>query len=62
MRYLTKKQVLQDFRENILPLLDKQYGKDDSIARREEWNNYTDSLCKDRQISNHQYDNWTNPF
>jgi hypothetical protein len=33
----------------------------DLPMRRESWNNYTDMLCKDRQISDWQYDNWSQP-
>jgi hypothetical protein len=58
----TKTEVLREFRENILPAIVQQYGKDDHIAIREAWNNYTDALCKDGVISSHQYDSWTNPF
>lgn len=36
--------------------------KGDVCAKREYWNNYTDSLCKDGMITDSQYDNWTNPF
>lgn len=62
MRNTTKKQVLADFLENIAPLVRSQYGRGDTIAMREAWNDYTDSLCKDRQITSYQYENWTNPF
>lgn len=61
----TKKQVLRDFRENVLPSIRATYEQDgrvDGPARREAWNNYTDALCTDRQITRHQCDNWTNPF
>jgi len=34
----------------------------DKPMLREDWNNYTDALCKDKQISQKQYDTWTNPF
>jgi len=53
---LTKKQVLQMFRE-----IDNS-PKGDVVRRREAWNNFTDYLCKDRQITERQYDTWTNPF
>jgi len=62
---LTKKQVEQDFKENILPHIkgieaENGNGKD-SIMRSEEWANYTDSLCKDGQISSANYENWSTP-
>jgi len=53
---LTKKQALQMFLEFY------EGPRGDVIWKREAWNNFTDSLCKDRQISSHQYDTWTNPF
>jgi len=57
MKKMTKAQALQDFRAAIGDSL-----RGDSIAKREEWNNYTDMLCKDRLITEKQYDSWTNPF
>jgi hypothetical protein len=36
--------------------------KRDKPALREEWNNFTDRLCKDGQITPRQYDRWQNPF
>ena len=32
------------------------------IMLREDFNNYTDGLCKDREISPWAYENWNNPF
>lgn len=29
---------------------------------RQAWNDYTDMLHKDRQITAHQYETWTNPI
>lgn len=34
----------------------------DKIARWEAWNNFTDMLCKDGQITDHQYSTWVSPF
>lgn len=34
----------------------------DTVAKQQAWNDYTDGLCKDRQISSHQYNTWSNPF
>lgn len=59
---MTKKEVEKDFRQNVKPQIDEMYGKGDKIALREEWNNYTDMLCKDGVISQKQYDTWSNPF
>jgi len=62
MIYMTKKQALDEFKEHYIPSLDKIYGKDDVTARREAWNNYTDSLRADKKITNWQYENWTGPY
>lgn len=63
---MTKKQVLNEFKEYILPVIkrkEKEYKCGiDHIRRREEWNNFTDSLLIDGFITVNQYNNWTNPF
>lgn len=41
-----------DFREHYLPHI----SADDTIAQREAWNVHTDSLCKDGEISDYEYD------
>ena len=57
-RYMTKAEALRDFRQ-----LFKTFGKrGDATAKREMWNNYTDSLCKSGDISLSQYENWDQPF
>ena len=53
---MTKKEALQEFRSGDCVV------KGDRIATAENWNNYTDFLCKDRQITMKQYESWTNPF
>ena len=59
----TKAQALSQFRYNwkvavsLCPHL-----KNDVIAKRENWNNFTDSLCKEGYITDKQYINWSNPF
>lgn len=57
---ITKAQALSQFKEFNKDFLTKY--KDDIPAKREAWNNYTDSLCKDGQITERQYNNWSNPF
>ena len=52
------------FEYEILPAIrfaHERDGQPDWPARREAWNNWTDSLCKDRQISDWQYENWSHP-
>jgi hypothetical protein len=59
---MTKKEAVKYFRQFILPEVIKQYGRDDKIAIREEWNNWTDALCKEGTITDHQYSTWVHPF
>lgn len=62
---MTKQQALQMFKEEILPFIKQQYEQDgikDTIARREAWNNFTDTLCKNGDITTKQYEKWDNPF
>jgi hypothetical protein len=47
------------FKGEIEPYVIKQYGPDDEIALNEAFNDWTDGLCKDREISNHIYNNVT---
>ena len=52
------------FEFEILPGIKEHYeqdGEPDWPARSESWNNWTDSLCKNGQISDWQYENWTHP-
>jgi len=55
---LTKKQVLKMFRE----FWTGHPGSWTESERREAWNDFTDDLCKTRQITPHQYETWANPF
>lgn len=60
---MTKKEAMQDFLENILPEIKKlEKNGIDKTMRAEEWNNYTDALCKGGRITSKQYHNWSNPF
>jgi hypothetical protein len=55
-RFMTKKEALYQFRINLGVV------KGDPIYTRENWNNFTDTLCKGRKITMKQYETWTNPF
>ena len=55
-KYMTKSEALDLFR-----IFDRA-PKGDKVWRREEWNIFTDLMCRDGQISQKQYDNWSNPF
>jgi len=61
---ITFSEACQAFEDEILPLVAAQYEQDeipDYPARCEEWCNWTDELCKDGQISDWQYENWSHP-
>ena len=64
MKKLTRKEILAMFKEEVLPYIKEQYEKDgrvDHIARREAFNNFTDSLFKDGMITEKTYNEY-NPF
>lgn len=56
--------IQQRFDEEVLPHVREHYeqdGEPDFVARSEEFNNWTDSLCKDGEITEWQYENITHP-
>jgi len=55
-KYMTKSEALDLF------LIFDRAPRGDKAWRRKEWGIFTDLMCKDGQISQKQYDNWTNPF
>ena len=57
---LTKKQVVEMCREVFREMPEMFRG--DIPAKREYFNDLTDSLAKDNQITRYQCDNWSNPF
>ena len=57
---MTKAEALRDFR--IIYKTFTNYRRGDVIAKRTEWNDYTDALCKEGLITLNQYENWGNPF
>lgn len=70
---MTKTEALALFRElfpsdrYVIPAFISTTGRRipesvDVVMRREDWNNFTDSLCKDKCITTRQYESWTNPF
>jgi len=57
-------QAVEMFTNDLLPTIKLMYEQDgipDIPARSEAWCNWTDSLCKDKQISDWQYENWSHP-
>jgi uncharacterized protein (DUF2236 family) len=59
---MTKKEAENYFREIIRPAIIARYGRKDKPAMREAWGDYTDSLCKNGQITQRQYDRWLGPL
>ena len=60
---MTKAQALSEFRYSWKAIVDAYPRlKGDTVWKREEWNNFTDALCKCGQITDNQYNNWSNPF
>ncbi len=57
---MTKAEALRDFK--ILYKTFTNYRKGDLIAKRTEWNDFTDALCKQGLITTNQYINWRQPF
>jgi hypothetical protein len=65
-RVILWEDAVKMFERDILPgirQVERRNGSKsvDSCMRREEWNNWTDSLCKAGQISDWQYENWSHP-
>ncbi len=61
---MTKKEAWKDFRENYLPEIERREsirGHRDRPMRAEAWNNYTDALQRDGQITERQCASWTHP-
>tara|TARA_Y100001937_G_scaffold27795_1_gene40083 strand:- start:1958 stop:2179 length:222 start_codon:yes stop_codon:yes gene_type:complete len=61
---ITWEEACERFENEVLPIIQEYYEKDgriDECARSEAWNNWTDALCKNREISDWQYENWTHP-
>lgn len=65
----TRDEAIEEFERVILPAIIAQetewqggeWKRVDECYRTETWNNWTDSLCKNREISDWQYDNWSHP-
>ena len=61
---MTRDEAIEIFDNHILPIVKQNMEPDGQIdipARSEAWNNWTDAMCKDGQISDWQYENWTHP-
>ena len=66
---ITRDEAIQQFEDYVLPVIIEQetewqggtWQHVDEVHRSEEWNNFTDMLCKSNEISDWQYENWTHP-
>ena len=54
---MTKKEMMQEFEENVLPYL----NLNDRHEVIQEWGFYTDKACKLGEITESQYDSWSQP-
>lgn len=57
---MTKVQAVANFKETHADFMKK--NKKDKIAIKTAWNDYTDSLMKNGDISENQNSNWSQPF
>jgi hypothetical protein len=61
---ITRDEAIVRFEAEVLPYVIEAYEQDgerDIPARSEAFNNWTDDLCKNNEISEWQYNNWTHP-
>ena len=50
-----EQRISERFDEEVLPLVIEQYGEDDQPAIDEAFNDWTDSLCKNKEICSYAY-------
>jgi hypothetical protein len=58
---MTKRDAKRLFVVERLPWVLASYGDADEPALAEDWNNWTDALCKCGEITEKQYSSWTMP-
>lgn len=57
-------EAVSRFENEEIPWIREQYEQDgqiDYVARCTVWNDWTDMLCKNNEISDWQYENWDHP-
>lgn len=59
---MTKEEAIKRFKEEVMPYIRKEYGKDDKTVVEQAWNDWTDALQKEGEITAHQYSTWVHPF
>lgn len=58
---MNKNEIVAMWRKYVKPVVIQFHGSNDKYALRESWNDMTDSLAKDGQITWQQCDTWTPP-
>jgi len=61
---ITRDEAIVRFEAEVLPGIQdmfEQDGERDIPARSEAFSDWTDALCKNNEISEWQYNNWTHP-
>jgi hypothetical protein len=58
---MNRPQALKRFKRDVAPSVVARYGKRDKPACREAWNDWTDSLYKNGEITQRQYNTWIGP-
>jgi hypothetical protein len=56
---MTLKEARKHFREHLAPNVITLYGKNDDVAMRTAFNDWTDALHKAGEITDRQYRTWT---
>lgn len=57
---MTKAEAINQFKEVYAGYIEE--NRDDKVAIRTAWNDYTDFLMKDGDITEFQYNTWDQPF
>lgn len=57
---ITKLEAIDQFKEIYADYIKE--NKDDKVAIRTAWNDYTDMLLKDGILTEDQYNTWSQPF
>ncbi len=56
---MTLREARKYFRENLAPNVITLYGKNDKAAMRTAFNDWTDALHKEGEITDRQYNSWS---
>lgn len=59
---MTKLEAVKIYKQENKDFIIDCKQRKDLVMLREDWNNWTDSLCKSGIITGSQYNNWSNPF